>query len=87
MHSFSKDRRREIEYKYKQKVIDEKRYYCPDHDIAYTCITHLNKHLQGMKHNPKLYVSYYCNYCDYHTKYKYSYKLHLKTMKHQQTVT
>ncbi len=74
--------RRAIEDKYHQKVLQDKKYYCEEHDIAYMTITTLSNHFAGMKHHPERYVSYDCDVCNYHTNNKSYFNKHLNTKKH-----
>lgn len=74
--------RRAIEDKYKLKAVAKKTYYCEEHDIAYMNITTLTNHLNGMQHHPERYVSYDCDDCNYHTKNKYDFNIHLRSKKH-----
>ena len=78
----SRAHRRAIEYKYRQGVLEQEKYYCPDCDIAYMSITKLNKHFAGMKHNSERYILYNCDKCGFHTKNKYDFNRHCLSKKH-----
>lgn len=74
--------RRAIEYKYRQSVLQNKKYYCVNCDIAYRDIIQLNNHYAGMKHNIDRYIKYDCGKCGFYTKNKYDFNKHLTSKKH-----
>ena len=65
------------------KAVEDKRFYCDDHDVAYRDSTRLNRHLNGRKHHPELYLTYKCEACNYTTKQKFQYNRHILTNKHR----
>lgn len=81
-----RSKRRAIEDKYHQKVLQDKKYYCESCNIAYMSMTILMNHFNSMKHNPNRYVSYKCIDCDYYTKNKSYFNMHLNTKKHKNTL-
>lgn len=74
--------RRAIEYKYRQKAIDEKKYYCEECEIVYRDVIQLTNHINGMKHNPERYITYDCDKCKFYTKNKYDFNRHCLSRKH-----
>lgn len=68
------------------KAIQEKRFYCHEHNLAYINNKRLQKHFGGYKHNPDKYISYKCEICNYHSKRKEHYRRHNKTNKHENNV-
>lgn len=72
----------EIEKRYRQSIIDEKKYYCAVHDKAFWNPTWYKNHMNCSLHKPKVYVIYECTLCNYASKNKYAYNRHLKAKKH-----
>ena len=71
-----------MEKRYRQRVMDEKRYYCAKHDKAFWRPDWYKNHMNSRLHNPDLYVSYECKLCGIKTRYKNDYNRHLNTKRH-----
>ncbi len=69
--------------KSQNKAIEEKRFYCDEHNVAYINKKRLQNHLSGYKHNKSKYVSYSCEVCNYLSKRKEHLRRHNKTSKHK----
>lgn len=67
---------------YQLNIINNKIFYCHDHNISYSNIHRLKKHLNGYKHDDSKYVSYICTPCNYKSKFKQSYNRHMTTTNH-----
>ena len=66
----NKDRVIKISMKSQKKAVDEKRFYCEEHNKEYYSNYRLRKHLNGYAHTRK-YISYKCKVCRYNTKIKF----------------
>lgn len=66
----------------KKKAINEKRFYCEEHDVAYPDNTRLQRHYDGYQHNREK-KNHVCLLCKYKTRRKDQFRRHETTNKHK----
>lgn len=69
-------------YKLRANNIASKKYYCVECDRSFRDTILLNKHLNGIRHNPRSPRVHTCTACNYTTNLSASMKIHNKGKKH-----
>lgn len=69
--------------KQRAKDIAAKKFYCEPCDKVFKDSYDLKNHMGIKLHNPHLYVRYECDKCNFKTKIKKSYQIHLESKKHK----